>query len=314
MQPELIPEWEPDVKKHIPDEATLDARIASYARLADPPPKLRSKVLAREQGVPVALQQEPSSTGTQPPPPRRGTLNAPERERLGQLRKSAVNGLIRIEKGSAASTKGKGKMRESAVHLMTDLSGIAGEWTLDPALPRLGSAAASQSRPSLGGHSTRSMLSATGSRNSLSTSDQGHSVRTDSSVDLAGETSSSIWKKRKRIAETTADGQRRQLPTAVFETDKGNIDIRLAIVDEGSFPVQGIKTGDTVTEQYMTQGTKERKGLLNARVESDASGMSSGLGVPGEDTCARVEVLTRKGNVRVEVVCRGSENNVQQLT
>lgn len=286
MEPELIPEWEPDVKKHIPDEATLDARIASYARLADPPPKLRSKVLAREQGVPVSLKvdTEPQLTS------RRGVLNAPERERLGQLQKPAVNGLVRIEKGSAGtSTKGKGKMRESAVHLMSDLSGIAGEWTLDPALPRLGSTLASQTRPSMTGYSTRSVLSAAGSRNSLSTSEQGHSMRTDSSVDLAtGETSSSIWKKRKRIPETTPDGQRRQLPTAVFETDKGNIDVRLAIVDEAALAVQG---------------TKGRKGLLNARVESDASGLSSGAGVAGEDTCARVEVLTRKGNVRVELVC-----------
>lgn len=309
-QPELIPEWEPDVKVHIPESATLDARIASYSRFAEPPPKLRSKVLAREQGVPIALEVDPSSAaggreGRQAP--RRGMLNAPptgERERLGRLRKPAVNGLVRIEKGSTpASSKGKGKMRDTALHLVSDLSGIAGEWTLDPALPRLGSIPASASRPSLGAYSTRSALSATGSRNSLLTSEQGHSLRssgTDSSLDLTGESTASIWKKRKRLPQDIGE-TRRTLPTAVFETDKGNIDVRLAVVDDASFPVTGVRTGDTTTERYM-QGATERKGLLNARVEGDGA-LTNGLGAPSEDSCARVEVLTRKGNVRVEVVC-----------
>lgn len=215
-----------------------------------------------------------------------------------------MNGLIRIEKGSTpASSKGKGKMRDTALHLVSDLSGIAGEWTLDPALPRLGSIPASASRPSLGAYSTRSALSATGSRNSLSTSEQGHSMRssgTDSSLDLTGEYTGSIWKKRKRLPQDFGETQRK-LPTAVFETDKGNIDVRLAVVDDAAFPVPDAKMGDTTTERYM-QGVTERKGLLNARTEGDAAGLGGGVGVPGVDSCARVEVMTRKGNVRVEVV------------
>jgi hypothetical protein len=87
----------------------------------------------------------------------------------------------------------------------------------------------------------------------------------------------------------------------VFETDKGNIDVRLAVVDDASFPATGVKTGDTTTERYM-QGATERKGLLNVRVEGDGA-LTNGLGASSVDSCARVEVLTRKGNVRVEVVC-----------
>lgn len=100
---------------------------------------------------------------------------------------------------------------------------------------------------------------------------------------------SSRWGSRSRIAGNAQDTAE---ATAVFETDKGNIDVRLAIVDSGG-PSGGLAaaTGDTLTERYVRG---ERRGLLNAR-----SGPSE---VRGGETSARVEVVTRKGNVRVELV------------
>lgn len=92
------------------------------------------------------------------------------------------------------------------------------------------------------------------------------------------------------------DGSPLAQATAVFETDKGNIDVRLAVIDSAS-STGGIvpEAGDTLTERYVRG---ERRGLLNAR-----SGPSE---VQNGETSARVEVVTRKGNVRVELVsCRG---------
>jgi hypothetical protein len=209
----------------------------------------------------------------------------PERERLGLIRQPAVNGLVRTERRArvdgAAGGKGKGKMREQVAGFVSDLSGIAGEWTLDPAIPRGNETGNASSRPSL----------ASGSRNSFATSDQGHSsIAASGSMEWQPESVSSVssrWKSRNRPLEGSVPAQ----ATAVFETDKGNIDVRLAVVDSGT-STGGIvpESGDTLTERYVHG---ERRGLLNARGPSE---------VQGGESCAKVEVVTRKGNVRVELV------------
>ncbi|KAJ9124368.1 hypothetical protein QFC22_001168 [Naganishia vaughanmartiniae] len=347
--PELVPEWEPDVKKHIPEEATLDSRIASYARLSEPPPKLRGQILARERGVTAQLKEHDRAETRGSVSEKRGIPNSgsgtvaiesDERERLGMLRQPAVNGLLRIEKSANlnsnkggsmmmmgdTSRKGKGKMRDQAIDMLSDLSGIAGEWAIDPSLPRLGSTASGKmaERPSLDtngsmAYSTRTSSSATGSRNSLfpASSDLGHSLHSlnSGSTQAAMQDdpmNSSIWrKKRKRFPpNVVTDGKNDSTaPTAVFETDKGNIDVRLAVVGDGARAHAVTQGGSTMMEQYMgskAAGGTARKGLLNAR-NQDMNIAPTDAGVYGTEctfgeTCARVEILTRKGNVRVELV------------
>ncbi|KAJ9106393.1 hypothetical protein QFC21_001539 [Naganishia friedmannii] len=355
-RPELVPAWEPDVKKHIPEEATLDSRIASYARLSEPPPKLRSQILARERGVTAELKEHDRMEMKGAAGERRGLQSfgsgsvlaeSDEREKLGMLRQPAVNGLIRIEKsanlnsnrgGSTmvgnTSGKGKGKMRDQAIGMLSDLSGIAGEWALDPSLARLGSSANGHhaGRPSLDtngsmAYSARTASSATGSRNSLfpGSSDQGHSLHSiNSGSTLAMQDdpmNSSIWKKRKRFSQNVAHGGKNEpsAPAAVFETDKGNIDVRLSIVDDSARAQVVTYGGNTVMEQYMgsnTAGATAKKGLLNAKTQDihappDAGiyGTEYALG----ETCAKVEILTRKGNVRVELpeIQRGRQAALQ---
>ncbi|KAJ9094642.1 hypothetical protein QFC19_007855 [Naganishia cerealis] len=348
-KPELVPEWEPDVKQHIPEEATLDSRIASYARLSEPPPKLRSQILARERGVATELKEYDRIETKGSAGERRGMLNSGigteaasesvEREKLGMLRQPAVNGLVRIEKsanqnsnktGSMGdmSLKRRGKMRDQAIGMLSDLSGIAGEWVLDPSLPRLGSSSGIDGRSSGGNearpfldskgsataYSTRTSLSATDSRNSLLPSDQGghslHSANSSSMMMVDDTNGSSIWKKRKRISQDASRGKKSEgFPAAVFETDKGNIDVRLAIVNDGARMQAAPRSGSTVMEHYVgskaTIGTA-RKGLLNARSEDMHSiptdGSDFGADLAAGETCAKVEILTRKGSVRVELV------------
>jgi hypothetical protein len=335
------------VKKHIPEEATLDSRIASYARLSEPPPKLRSQILARERGVTAELKEHDRLDTRGAVSDRRGLqisasgsvpAGSDEREKLGMLRQPAVNGLIRIEKSANLngnksgptmmgdmSRKGKGKMRDQAIGILSDLSGIAGEWALDPSLARLGSAQNGHhaGRPSLDtngsstAYSTHTASSATGSRNSLfpASSEQGHSLHSiNSGSTLAMQDdpmNSSIWKKRKRFSQNAVhDGKNESsAPAAVFETDKGNIDVRLAIVDDGARSQAVSQGGNTLMEQYMGSsaiGGTAKKGLLNAKSQ-DTCTSPAVTGVYQTErsfgeTCARVEILTRKGNVRVELV------------
>ena len=247
--------------------------------------------MAREQGVTREYERDVgSAVGTSS-----GSTSAaaPERERIGRLRQPAVNGLVRRERHArvdgAAGPKGKGKMREQVAGFVSDLSGIAGEWTLDPGLPRGNQLGAASSRPSL----------TSGSRSSFTTSDQGHSITGSGSMDWQAESvssGSSRWRPRSRISGSAHDTAQ---ATAVFETDKGNIDVRLAVVDSGgSSGCVAAARGDTLTERYVHG---ERRGLLNAR-----SGPSE---VQGGETSARVEVVTRKGNVRVELVSKRSNSS-----
>jgi hypothetical protein len=105
FQLEQIPAWEPDVKAHIPPNVTLDSRQAAYAQIGNPPPMLRSAIVARQD---------------------------PTRDRAGMLRRPAVNGVIVLRESPRAvgkvDKKGKGRSGE-------ETGGVAGEYVLDPSLP-----------------------------------------------------------------------------------------------------------------------------------------------------------------------------------
>jgi hypothetical protein len=91
-------------------------------------------------------------------------------------------------------------------------------------------------------------------------------------------------------------------PTATFTTEKGNIDIRLAVVNQVmSAKGNGIDGSVTGTE---FRGGQE--GMFKDQVEvvqSAAAGAANA--VDRHDGMARVQVETVRGHIRVELVSRG---------
>lgn len=176
-----IPAWEPDVKAHIPPNVTLDSRQAAYAQQGNPPPLLRTAIDARQDA---------------------------KRDRVGMLRRPAVNGIVVLQEGpkgggslrGSKDRKGKGKVE---IGLGTEnRGGIAGEYVLDPSLPfALPDDAVDLSR---------------------------------SRSDLQGGT------KRKR---GSIDGER---PSAIFRTEGGDVDLRLSVVNEETMRGEDMLSGADV--------------------------------------------------------------------
>lgn len=99
-----VPAWDPETKSHIPAQATIDAREQSYATHAQPPPRLREAVQAREAATRDA--------------------------RPGRLVGNAVNGVV-VDESTLLAQPGR------APRGVLEGPVISGEWWLDPALARV---------------------------------------------------------------------------------------------------------------------------------------------------------------------------------
>lgn len=129
--------------------------------------------------------------------------------------------------------------------------GITGEWVLDPALSRAANGYGSQ-RPGMAKRKTSRM---------------------------------------ERLTSRRKRGSLDELPTATFETDKGNLDLRLAVVNQALSEQNGPGAG-------LVGGLDSD---FRRQVEQVANG-GAGSGDLGLVQTASAQVVSQRGHIRVELV------------